>query len=87
MSERGATHVLFRAAAPNCINWQQLSKLPESFLRGGSAWRRVPVRLELAEALKPEGMRKPCWAAAAARVRWSGGKTGIISGGSWPWTC
>lgn len=32
-------------------------------------------------------MRKPCCAAAAARVLWSGGKTGIISGGSWPWTC
>lgn len=30
----------------------------------------------------PGGKRKPCWAAAAAaRVRWSCGKIGIMSGG------
>lgn len=52
MPEHNATHVLFRAAAPNCINSQQVWKLPESFLRGGPAWRSLPVGLDLAEAVK-----------------------------------
>ena len=80
MSAHDTTHVLFRAAAPNYSNSQQLRKLPESFLRGGSAWRRVPVRLELAEAVK----RQAHHLTGYLRGQWAWVKMALIK---MEWTC
>lgn len=80
MSEHNATHVLFRAAAPNYINSQQLWKLPESFLRGGPAWCSLPIRLDLAEAVK----RQAHHLTGYLRGQWAWVKMALIK---MEWTC
>lgn len=80
MSKHNATHVLFRAAAPNGIASQQLRKLPESFLRGGLACNSVPVQLELAEAAK----RQAHYLLGYLRGPWVWVKMALIK---MEWTC
>ena len=59
---------------------QQLWKLPESFLRGGPAWRGVPIRLELAEAVK----RQAHHLTGYLRGQWAWVKMALIK---MEWTC